>query len=235
MAIRYGNLNGGGGGGLWKFNPTAPGTNIELDTSAGVTGIAAPLPGFPETNLLFQEVAPGVVIGGFLHYVTPTKFVISGVNAQTGAQVGTIAAVDINTGANAGKSSFFDGGGLPTIGGFVGDGADAYNEDTAGASNYTRSIGNTATLDGCEVEQSQDANEVRILLAGGEWLRVRIDSQGFKVVDPVAGDMFRVDETGKLYTNQTSAAGAPGAITDKLPLYAPNGLLVGYIPVYDSL
>lgn len=234
MAIRYGTLNGGGGGGLWRFQDAPPVTDIQLNNFAGVTGIVAPLPGFPETNLLFQEVAPGVVIGGFLHYVTATKFVISGVNAQTGSQVGIIAAVDINTGAEASKNAYFDGTNKPAIGGFVSDGVDTFNEDTARADSYLREIKNETSEDYTQDEQTLDARELRLYIAGSEWLRVRIDSQGFKVVDPL-GDLFRVDETGKLYTNQTSAAGAPGAITDKLPIYAPNGLLVGYIPVYDSL
>lgn len=46
---------------------------------------------------------------------------------------------------------------------------------------------------------------------------------------------FGIHDAGHIMTNQTAAATTPGSVTDRLPIYDTNNVLVGYIPVYDDI
>jgi hypothetical protein len=222
----------GSGGNLWRFKTAPPVTDIMLNDLAGVTGIAAPLPGYPSMNLLFQEFAPGTPFGGFICYVTPTKFVGNLTDGIAGQEAASLAALDLVSGAEASYNAYIDGLGNPATGGFVSDGVSAVNENNASSTNYIRRIEDESIFDKVEVEQTNTAFEVRVFIAGTEEYRVRIDAnEGLKITDP-GGVVLNIGASGEILTNQTQAATATDTtIVGRFPVYDEGGILIGYAPL----
>jgi len=233
MAIRYGNLNGGGGGGLWKFNPTAPGTNIELDTSAGVTGIAAAYPGDNDLQMLFAEPAPGQKVGGFGVYETATKIMYAGAEKTPGVKNAAIVARDVVTGEVAVFFSRFNGLGNPYSGLFISDAVNAECRINYEATQTDCVIEDTATGDSLQQQQTVGAKEINIFKAGVEVFRLRIDENGFALYNNAGANLLlQIADTGEILTNQTEAAtGTDTTIVGRFPVHDETGTLIGYSPL----
>lgn len=233
MGITVGFIGGGGAGGnLWRFQTAPPVTDIMLNDLAGVTGIAAPLPAAPDLNFIFKEVAPGVFFGGFVNYISGTQFVANVTNKGGGGDEASIAAIDLATGAEAARKSYFDGA-QPITGSFVSDGVDVITEESLEPGYYILRTENETTGDKTETQQTIDTREVNIYKAGIEVFRLRIDENGLAVYNNAGANLlFQVSDTGEILTNQTQAATAiDTTIVGRFPVHDETGTLIGYAPL----
>jgi hypothetical protein len=117
---------------------------------------------------------------------------------------------------------------------------------TVAGQDYT--FGNL-TANNATVNNQITAPTVRVGVAGDANLVVRGSPGPLLTVQAEAGDgmalevkdsggperTFAVMSTGELRTNQTDPATTLGSVTKRLPIYNPDGTLLGYIPVYNTI
>jgi len=256
MGFRLSRMNSGSSSGpeLWRYNATAPGTNIELNTAEGVTGIDAKLPTLPSLRLFLNNVL-GFNAGGFYYSfgslirsvgITGVGFVPASIFARDNSSNESAQLIAETNGVGKGiirhlvsklsqkneEINFIDQHNR-----LVTDGATANTRKEQLTNSISDFVTNNITNDSTSKAQAFDALEENIYVASVAKIRKRFDLQGFHITDPAgSGDMFRVGADGKLYTDQIEALTATGAIINRVPIYnAANGLLVGYMPVYDAL
>lgn len=235
MGFRLSRMNSGSSSGpeLWRFNATAPGTNIELNTAEGVTGIVAPFPGDSEIVMILSEPAPGQKIGGFGVYESPTKIMYSGARKTSGDKSAVVLAQDVVSGEIALFFSRFNGLGNPYSGIFISDAISAECRVTYETTQADCVIENSATGDSSQEQQTVGAKEINIFKAGVEVFRLRIDENGFALYNNAGANLLlQIADTGEILTNQTEAAtGADDTIIGRVPYYDEAGILIGYAPL----
>ena len=235
MGFRFNNANGGSAQQLWKFQSVAPITEIMLNDTAGVTGIRAPLPQDADLEFTFREVVPGNLIGGVGVYETPTKIMYAGATKNTKDRAAVLNAQDIVTGATAVIYSNFDSLGRPVSGFYVTDSGEVVSLRASiepGQISYDAI--NTATNDITKEQQTTDAKEFTIYIAGVATYRLRYDPQGFALYNGVGANdlIFQITENGQILTNQTESATANDTtIIGRFPVHDEAGILIGYAPL----
>jgi len=232
MAIRYGTLNGGGGGDLWKLNGAAPNT-ISLNNIAGVTGIVAPFPGDSDLEMRFSEPVPGQKDSGFVVYETATKIMYAGARKSPTEKNAVVLAQDVVSGKVASFFSKFSGLGNPICGVFVSDAVSAECSINYEATQTDCVVEDTATGDSSLQQQTVDAKEINIFKAGVEVFRFRIDENGLALYNNAGADLLlQIADTGEILTNQTEAATAiDTTIVGRFPVHDETGTLIGYAPL----
>ncbi|WP_027085399.1 hypothetical protein [Cohnella panacarvi] len=56
----------------------------------------------------------------------------------------------------------------------------------------------------------------------------------FQVLSNADAELFNIDNSGHILTNQVTTAAVPGTQTKRLPIYDVAGTLMGYIPIYST-
>lgn len=232
MAIRYGTLNGGGGANLWRF--ISQGTDIELNTAAGVSGIRADNPADARYKLIHSEFIPGMVGSAFI-CLDGAKLLVSGASNGGGFDSAATLAQRLDTNSIGGIVVDFDPlTNEPRITIRVNDGA---SNTTRIKSEYTlgqvvTTIRNLIAGNSLDNFQTADAKEY-IIYAGANVYRLRFDAQGFALYGNAGADLLlQITETGEILTNQTQAAtGLDNTVVGRLPVHDESGILIGYAPL----
>lgn len=221
--MQYGNINAAGGGG---------GIAYWYDKGAGIIdiinamGIDAVLPADTRFHKAMVNSGPGDSSSGDLLDDGSAMFQ-NGVQDAAGIKAAKLEADDFTANAFAVISALLNGVALMYSADLTGRQSNVsispviveqYIKDATGAHVAYRRTNALAIHDR--------------VARGASFFESTLDENDFQLINNSTGEVFAVDQLGKIRTNQTAAPGAHVVLAAELPVYDNTGALVGYIPVY---